>query len=146
MKNTFFNKTSELQLGDWVKLAYDKDNRCVKVICIYQNTIDTDYEGESLHGRYSDFEIEPIQITKELLEKNGFKENKGGYYAYRTDDEKNHVSYTFSCVPNSSIYITKDEYSEQEATFDVPRPYFVHELQHILRMFGLNDLADNFKI
>ena len=138
-------KTSEFQFNDWVKYGCGDPQFCAHQIKgLKENIIYfDDYTATSWFSAENAY---PIPITKELLEKNGFKENKGGYYVYRTDDEKDSVSYYFSCEPNSSIYVTKDEYSEQEATFDVPRPYFIHELQHILRMFGLNELADNFQI
>ena len=81
------NKT-ELSIGDWVKvptLAYDNgredfDNGMYKVRCLRDDDLDV-YAFEEL--RYS--EVEPIMITKSILEMFGFVEKEAAF-EYRTDD------------------------------------------------------------
>ena len=155
MKNTFFNKTSELQVGDWVRLAYNKDKKCVKVICIYQNTIDTDYEDESLHGRHSDFEIEPIRLTTDILKKNGFtygitKEEKelekiisfNKRWVFEKKDLT--IEFFFNSGHKNRNYLKVS--LKENIGMRFCGCTNVHELQNCLRLCGLDDLAKNFKV
>ena len=111
-------KATELQIGDWI-LYGDKP---VKVLQLSEN------------GKYS--WVKPIPLTPKILEKNGFwvmkKVDNGAeeYIAYATDGLIFHYNrdndYYFPNTPISWKY--------------------VHQLQHALRLCGLNELADNFKI
>ena len=111
-------KATELQIGDWI-LYGDKP---VKVLQLSENS------------KYS--WVKPIPLTLKILEKNGFwvmeKVDNGAeeYIAYATDGLIFHYNrdndYYFPNTPISWKY--------------------VHELQHALRLCGLDKLADNFKI
>lgn len=74
--------------------------------------------------------LEPIKLTEEMLKVNGF-EKTGDYVSIHENGARfetygNHV---FSYRSNVICDI-----------------FYVHELQHALRLCGLNDLADNFKL
>lgn len=76
--------------------------------------------------------VEPIPLTAEVLEKNGWMwDNTRGEY----------VSSAFSLEWDIDTY---------EAWLHIGGEYtiipYVHELQHALRLCGLNELADNFKV
>lgn len=90
-------------------------------------------EDEYLVGKYAKY-LEPIPLTPEILEKNGFEQNenvKG--YQYPND-------YVIFCLEElSGVSIFNGVYNDICINC-------VHELQHVLRLCGLTELADNFKI
>lgn len=130
-------KATELMLGDWVS-ALGK-NCCITSIDKYDAKVGTDPEDELF---FLD-DIYPIPLTPEILEKNGFcfvKSSRrhsvwNGYWLYKDlelgtcclDRENN-----WPCFFNTDDMNIECEY--------------VHQLQHILRLCKLGDLADNFKI
>lgn len=82
-------------------------------------------------GGFEEFDdIEPIPLTAEILKKNGFKNERfrNEYYIYGT---------------NFYVVAFDNTYSFQSSDMDLK---YVHELQHALRLCGLNELANNFKI
>lgn len=87
--------------------------------------------------------IKPIAITPEIIKANGFveKEIGKGLFAW-TDGESVDIEIWKTCGPKWSLEIvTKDR--TQGMTLLIP---CIHELQHAVRLMGLYDLADNFKI
>jgi len=86
--------------------------------------------------------IRPIPLTAEILEKNGFAK-KLNKHCYHDEDTRILIEYYKGCI---LIDITVNEYCEDEVTYSLPEPYYVHQLQHALHLCGLNELADNFKI
>ena len=127
-------KAIELQIGDWVGRVFN-DKRIIED---YRQVdwIRTGEIGMRYQKVWSIGCIEPIPLTHEILEKNGFwvmeKVDNGAeeYIAYATDGLIFHYNrdndYYFPNTPISWKY--------------------VHQLQHALRLCGLNELADNFKI
>lgn len=92
-------------------------------------------------------DAEPISLTPEILEKNGFDIVQDGdtltIWKQKDDEYGNEVF-------DITIYASKNERS-----FDTSiryrgairkNIYFVHELQHALRLCWMNNLADNFKV
>lgn len=78
---------------------------------------------------------ERIPLTPEILEKNGFGDG-GGYLTRIVSGRLVEI-----CLMHNIPMYVKAEWS-----YCFPHPKYVHELQHILRICGLNDLADNFKV
>lgn len=130
-------KANELMIGDWVdfyKSPFADPHYYGKVICL---------------DRY-DVICNPIPLTPEILEKNGF-EISGEYGECVADG-------LFVDVPIWS-YEAEDIYIswagvELSISYNLGMPCNeiklyqpkVHELQHALRLCGLNDLVDNFKV
>lgn len=127
-------KAADLMIGDWVGRVFD-DKRIIED---YRQVdwIRTGEIGMRYQKVWSIGCIEPIPLTPEILEKNGFwvmeNVNNGAeeYIAYATAGLMFHYNrdndYYFPNTPISWKY--------------------VHELQHALRLCGLDELADNFKI
>lgn len=136
-------------IGDWVINPVHND--CSKIESVY-------YDKE-LHclvgtdGRFPQQCFNPIPLTAEILELNGF-ENIEEVSFYQEDGiigdgiwqndqllcgidntKGEFLFYTFSVDPNDDGLINKIE-----------KVIYVHELQHALRLCGLRDLADNFKV
>ena len=105
-------KANELMLGDWV-LCDGKSYQIAEIggmVCI-------DYENE-LFASLED--IEPISLTAEILEKNGFASLSGHDWWYKDF----HIS--LSCTKDLTLVCGRTiQFS------------FVHELQHALRLCGI---------
>ena len=84
--------------------------------------------------------IRPIPITPEILEKNGgrVKNMCDGY-----DEWWIKLEYYYSYW---LLNIIKEVDGSYEYNIDSFPIHYVHELQHALRLCGLNNLADNFKV
>lgn len=112
-------KAEELMVGDWI-LYGDKP---VKVLQLSENS---KYDW-----------VKPILLTTEILEKNGWVFMKGQDYSTFPVPSK----WTYQFVP-FTLRVDGETYNVVN-TFTIK---YVHELQHALRLAGLNDLADSFKV
>ena len=124
-------KITELTIGNWVTGKKWRENP-------FQITRIND-GGKFVYGKTATStvgpffldELEPIPLTREILEMNGFTEN------YRYDD----LSYIQSNGIVTGTHINGENGEMEEMYFK-----YVHEVQNALRLCGLNDLADNFKL
>ena len=103
-----------------------------------------------------DIQVKPIPLTPEILEKNGFYDrNTQGYYAQWY--YKRFGSYVCFDIAISLVYKeievskvcgagTDCEEVEYGSSIVFSNDICVHTLQHALRLCGLDELADNFKI
>lgn len=133
-------KATELMIWDWVYNSYHKKNirwNYGDMFCPNGNPV----IGKDLH---------PIPLTPEILKKNGFTYNKNlKRYEIRNphievvvyQNEDNGEMYGFYVTYTDGSALKCREYEMTDT-----RTPFVHELQHVLRLCGLNKLADNFKI
>lgn len=148
--------SKSLMINDWV-LVHNKPQRVaiIEETCI-SYWAELYMSCELLSPSLAD--IHPIPITAEILEKNGFevkKESKMlGLTIAACYELNNEAEY-----PNK-YWIRIDDFSDDEKirmSFDIQYPKkihklsgldiaYVHELQHALRLCGLNNLSDNFKI
>lgn len=133
-------KANELMIGDWVII---KGHPCkVSYLAPFDigdtrlSVISNGYDGNP----YID-EIEPITLTAEILEANGFEKcGDTGLMQKIYEDEGVRISANVYYI---NIYLT----SARESRVNLkPRQAYVHELQHALRLCGLDYIADNFKI
>ena len=103
-----------------------------------------------------DIKVKPIPLTPEILEKNGFYDrNIQGYYAQWY--YKRFGSYVCFDIAISLVYKeievskvcgagTDCEEEEYGSSIVFSNDICVHTLQHALRLCGLDELADNFKV
>ena len=117
-------KLTDLMVGDWVFIK--------------------DYPIKALpkkvrpeHFVRSLVEFEPIPLTTEILEKNGFVRLGKQYNIWMCR------GFGFSLKLVDGVFGYYEQGHPYYPTFITK---YVHELQHALRLFGQNDLADNFKI
>lgn len=140
-------KANEIQIGDYLFVA--KDNLCIRKGTIVEiRGIDADdkLEGKNLigstHCRPLDkdqFEggiwldyLEPIPLTPEILEENGFKK-EGSWFIIEDD------YYDVSIREiTDSIWRVKYCNTEFSAFDSVLHIAFIHELQHALRLCGIS--------
>ena len=118
-------------VGDWVCLKDDiKCELPLKVDGVL--TDDISLEGEGFLGGFDGL-IRPIPITPKMLVKNGWKETQ---YWHEYQDGKNTIQ---CCLPDMRGRINGIEIEHFKCEY-------VHQYQHLLRLCGFNELADNFKI
>jgi len=121
-------KANELMIGDWV--SYENIHEQLIAIDDYYSSV----IGTS-RFEYCDMDrIKPIPITGEILNANGFELNTLHY------DDHNVIYYEKS---SGVLLIYSLITGKHKIRICVDN---VHELQHALRLCGLNGLADNFKI
>lgn len=127
-------KANELMIGDWVGRVFD-DKR------IDYRQVDWIRTGE-IGMRYQKVWaigcIEPIPLTPEILEKNGFIKVNSQRYDYGYPDTDCYVKVN---PKKNMIHV-----NGRNANSNLYSHSFVHELQRALRCCGLWDIADNFKI
>ena len=151
-------KATELMIGDRVRVkmkVIDTESNPIRYKWDYRK-IDVSYFHRLYEG-YDDFQrIEPIPLTPEILEKNGFV-NDSSYdecvadgcfvtiqiWSYNTENV--FISWdgiTCNVVNDFGCPCEKIELHGLHYEHDI----YVHQLQHALRLCGLNELADNFKV
>ena len=138
-------KANELMIGDKVM---------VKVLSQIPDTYVLHTWTATDYSR--DIQVKPIPLTPEILEKNGFYDrNTQGYYAQWY--YKRFGSYVCFDIAISLVYKeievskvcgagTDCEEEEYGSSIVFSNDICVHTLQHALRLCGLDELADNFKI
>ena len=153
-------KCKELQIFDWVQ---DKNGFQWQIIVVGDDYAYATFEGnEGDPWEFDDKDDQPegIPLTTEILEKNGW------YYGLTSDEEEaeyfldgchyhRHWSYDEGAGSISLIFpneadggelIIDDQSFNRHLNLVFCDTLHVHELQRALRLCGLNELADNFKI
>jgi len=135
-------------IGDWFRYSYTIDGReKVKTFRIsrIENELGKYYVWGNGYGRmcYPD-RLEPIPITPEILEKNGF--NKLGFEGWEFDSEEERIQdcpiYTilwrrdYPSPHNTSLKITS--FVAGIGNFNRFDIKYVHDLQHALRLCGID--------
>ena len=139
-------KATELMIGDWVCLKDDtKSELPLKVDGILID--DISLEGEGFLGGVDGL-VRPIPLTPEILEKNGFEMFKydGWVHYYRIFGNSVIPFVLHSMIGGEMLSQEVDIFSTSTNTNRGIDVNYVHELQHALRLCGLNELADNFKL
>lgn len=111
--------SKSLMIGDWVKHLNNPSR--------IKGAVDLTFAKD----------FEPIPLTAEILEKNGIVK-VGRPYEYEDDDWIQRYKYGYDF---DMLHSTKDGFLWKGVSLE-----YVHILQHALRLCGLTDLADNFKV
>ena len=131
-------ESTELMINDLVK---DDHDNIIRVEELLYFGVNGEWDGDECYGANAVYELlSPIPLDDRILDLNFKKENntwilKGeiddyGYITKTKDESKGYkFSMFFYNVGTSELYV-----------------HHVHELQHILRLVGFPDYADNFKV
>ena len=120
-------KATELMIGDKVM---------VKVLSQIPDTYVLHTWTANDYSR--DIQVKPIPLTPEILEKNGFIKVNSQRYDYGYPDTDCYVKVN---PKKNMIHV-----NGRNANSNLYSHSFVHELQRALRLCGLDELADNFKV
>ena len=127
-------KATDLMLGDKVM---------VKVLSQIPNTYVLHTWTANDYSR--DIQVKPIPLTAEILEKDGWERDIDKEWEYNNSHILPHYCYQWE-KQNVKIEMYAGLEGFTISLIIGRRFYAVHELQHVLRLYGLDELADNFKI
>lgn len=133
-------KISDLSVGDWV--YYAKGNTPYSIRSIYRTGIqDCVVLNDKVFPdgviAFVD-KLTPIPITAEILEANGWvKGQRGEFYHYLRLD-KNSTLYVHASTNGWRVEITYDAAGILRTTHLMPDMNSVHDLQHTLRLAGVD--------
>ena len=127
-------KATDLMIGDKVM---------VKVLSQIPNTYVLHTWTANDYSR--DIQVKPIPLTAEILEKDGWERDIDKEWEYNNSHILPHYCYQWE-KRNVKIEMYAGLEGFTISLIIGRRFYAVHELQHVLRLYGLDELADNFKI
>ena len=150
----------ELQIGDWITDNHGFRWQITVVGDDYAYATFEGNEGDPWEFDDKDDQPKPIELTPEILEKNGW------YYGLTSDEEDaeycldgchydrhwcydegaGSISLIFPNDADGGELIIDDQSFNRHLNLVFCDTLHVHELQRTLRLCGLNELADNFKI
>lgn len=137
-------KANEFMIGDWVTGKKWRENP-LKLIRINDN-------GKYYYGITSDGtqvgpflleEIEPIPITPDILEKNGFEERHDyfPYVYFLLKESGDSDNYSASLETEYDTERSEEYWSCNAGNYNADVTiaiHYVHEMQHIFRLCGIN--------
>lgn len=140
-------KAADLMIGDWVRIKGHLDYDKVREIAKDEN-MQWYISFACSATLFRAYEFEPIPLTPEILEKNGFEMFKydGWVHYYRIFGNSAIPFVLHSMIGGEMLSQEVDIFSTSTDTNCGIEINYVHELQHALRLCGLNELADNFKV
>jgi len=131
-------KAEELMIGDWVIITLR--NKIGKVYRIDEANGKGNGWVAVINGDYHETHLEPILLTPEILEKNGFKpyipENHLETVYACQDVSKAVADELYALWPyrDGSFYLLLRVIGKDMVRMDV---HYVHQLQHALRLCGI---------
>ena len=120
----------DLMVGDWIANQNGSPMQIVAVDEDNAYACEGNEERPWIFGDDKGYEPQPIILTPEILEKNG--------WWYDVEDMWLHDEVDFGIERQNGGFQC---YNINQIKLDS-----VHTLQHALRLCGLNELADNFKV
>ena len=124
-------KANELMIGDWVSDEYGYLMQVIFVGNGYASFEDDEGNLCQLDDKCN--QPEPIPLTYEILKKNGWKDAE---FWCEYQEGNNSIQ---ACLPDMRGRINGIEIEHFKCEY-------VHQYQHLLRLCGLDELADNFKV
>ena len=142
-------KCRDLMVGDWITNRNGFPMQVTNVGAGYAYTTAAGYEGDVWVVNDKGNKPQPIEITDELLQDNGWEVKSHNfpygikdYFAVK-DEGTNHLEWK-----SGTLNIWLDYEKDNDGVYSdilVPCKY-VHQLQQVLRLAGMTELANNFKM
>lgn len=134
-------KAEDLMIGDWVRVADDDTDAFFDARVGTLTRVENIYlvpPGEEMAQPFSIDCVEPIPITPEILEKNGFemvkwKEDEPAGLLGKWWDNRGQV-----LVKRFDFTLLGEVYSVKANNSRISNIRYVHELQHALRLCGID--------
>ena len=148
-------KCKELQIGDWIQ---DKNGFQWQIIGVgddYAYATFEDNEGAPWEFDDKDDQPEGIPLTKEMLDANGFSYEKdyGPFYRsilgsyYSISEYCVFVEWKETSEGRKICYIDCEKRKDGRGnSVTIRTEFYVHTLQQALRVVGLSEIADKFKV
>lgn len=145
--NTETIQCRDLMVGDWVA---NRNGSPMQIVAVDEDNAyacEGNEERPWIFGDDKGYEPQPIEITEDIMRKNKWEVR--GYtllpneHYYVKDESGNHLLWSHGTL---SIWLTCGEANDGVFS-DVTVPIkYVHQLQQALRLAGLTDMANNFKV
>lgn len=140
-------KCRELMVGDWVS----QNEMSIQITFVgngYASFEDDEGNLCQLDDKYN--QPEPIPLTPEILEKNGFhlelSSDKENVYSHFDEGDCTPIIFLSAGQEKWTLHV-KNYILKKCLDFTIFHDtLYVHELQHALRLCELNEFANNFKI
>ena len=130
-----------LQIGDWVKISHR--NKIGKIYRIDEANGKGNGHAAVIDGDYHESLLEPIPLTPEILEKNGWRHefDKTDYMVKYDLGEEGKNCWMMWAIKEHNLDVQRqdeklDMYNLKVSKVVIPCDY-VHELQHALRLCGI---------
>lgn len=127
----------DLMIGDWVLV--DNYPKKVTSIIVTDDGVEQIYTfGKTCQVGTISFYIQPIPLTAEILEKNGFV---GDGYANLFIDDTTYLQYYYNEHRLRKYFNGIDKWDNHRELKDITfqcHCYYVHEFQHALKLCGMN--------
>lgn len=142
-------KCNELMIWDWCCNEHGTPMRIINVGTDAYATCETSgraYAFSDVEG----FNPQPIEITSDILKKNGWEVRSYyssfhnlGDYSFMRDANGNHLE-----LKQGMLAIWNEYEPDNDGVYsDIVIPVkYVHQFQQVLRLAGLTDMANNFKV
>ena len=125
-------KATDIMIGDWVRNDLDEIQQVQEIRSDSENSVMLAY------GDFYGFdEIEPVKLTSPILERNEFHEESTGRFIARGLDGLLIKWEVVIRKSAESMYLDIEAYSAEYNNFSGAGFLFVHELQHALRLCGI---------
>ena len=140
-----------LMIGDIVEYRNVNEQTQICKVCSVSNLDGGIIYCEFEDGVYDVHQstIHPIHITEEILKKNGFTwtvwGNNNTHATLLIQDKRAFIEWR-AHSSYLAIWFDYDEHNDGVYADIVIPVKYLHELQHALRLAGLEDVADNFEI
>lgn len=141
----------ELMVWDWCRDGHGYPMQITNVGEDYAYATWEGNEGDPWEYDDKYDQLHPIEITRELLEANGWKRESYMLppfdsfirtYYFVKDEGNTHLEFKCNTL---TIWFNYKENDGVYADILVPCKY-VHQLQQVLRLAGMTELANNFKV
>ena len=142
----------DLMVGDWCCDLHGFPMQITNVGDDYAYATFEGNEGDPWEFDDKDNQPQPIEITRELLKANGWRAESfmdspwnGFVLTYYVVKDEGDMHLEFKC--NTLTIWFNYEKGNDGAIADISIPIkYAHQLQQVLRIAGMTDLANNFKI
>ena len=145
--NTETIQCRDFMVSDWVA---NRNGSPMQIVAVDEDNAyacEGNEKGPWIFGDDEGYKPQPIEITEDILKENkwevqGYTLLQSEHY-YVKDESGNHLLWSHGTL---SIWLAYGE-SNDGVFSDVTLPCkYVHQLQQALRLAGMTDMANNFKV